>query len=43
MTVRINGDATVQRRKTMNNYEKYRQVRKEAAGTALLLLILIVA
>ena len=27
----------------MNNYEKYRQVRKEAAGTALLLLILIVA
>ena len=25
----------------MNNYEKYRQVRKEAAGTALLLLILI--
>ena len=24
----------------MNNYEKYRQVRKEAAGTALLLLIL---
>ena len=27
----------------MNNYEKYRQVRKEAAGTALLLLFLIVA
>ena len=27
----------------MNNYEKYRQVRKEAAATGLLLLILIVA
>ena len=40
MTVRTMGVRLYKEENRMNNYEKYRQVRKEAAATGLLLLIL---
>lgn len=43
MTVRTMGVRLYKEENRMNNYEKYRQVRKEAAATGLLLLILIAA